>query len=1502
MSPFLLKGVDPTTFNVVASLLAEVLMLCAAHALSLFFKYRLSLFLRRGNPVSVAGLGRLPSGLLEALEVGHDLQWIGPCLFLLLLFLFDYSTTIAFAGLGFTTVPQRGSSATVLNLQSTNTQFPYEVLGDAANDRTLPQLEVLLASSGNKALSNEELWAELQQQEDTISPFVAAADALARGESVFLESSSSSGVLERHLNDRTLPQLEVLLASSGNNAVSNQELWTELQQQEDTVSPFVAAADALARGESVFLESSTSGVPGVSPFGSENDNLFGSGATLLSSSHYDIPLVALNQTLPLECNVEQPWRAMTQIRGVDLDFTLESVVPQCSYTSLRASGLYLEEHERVERMEITSYVSATSSVALYLQGQPTPLYGHNQPFILPANGHPLARDRLNVRDGRSVFGLGGVQLDQGVDLPLGRTALASGPLLPDGRREYHVAAQVLTCPPDPSRHNDKSDDTTCLSIITLHCDVLNTDKNVVPGELQDASCTLEQVQVVWGRGFVVNRPLLAAVAGVYGRNAAWATLSRQKRTLALHAIPAARFTLSTVEMRDSIEYVKSTSIDWIFIFFMSIPVGLCLGTGLWYVYGQRWILPIPDTGWAMLVLGAETARMGKVVPPDGGHLVHLRATVKQQVSNGTEEEAPVSNIYAPPLMEYSFADEQHSSFNTQTTASTRIEEHEEAQLGLSFRMHSVPEEAGPESTPDERPSPEADEEASFHSADQSMRSDRSRAAITSPWLWRCWKATESKSLWGAMLFSVGLVTFGAIAVHTAQWEPEATAATRTTHGTVTSADLVTVDDNSNNNIEMTENIPFHCFADKFALGQAVNDYLQGSGDVVTVKERYGHAMKDWCVDYIQDLSFLFAAKQDFNEDIEDWNTSSVVDFSYLFANAESFQGNLSGWDVSRGVTFRSAFEGAAAFNGDISGWDMSSARDVAFMFRQAVSFEGDLSEWNLSSVESLSYMLSEARRFQSDISGWDVARVTDFSGLFAQSPNFFTLTRFNADLSAWDVSSGQNFSRAFEYARFFNSNLSHWDMSSATDCSRMFYSADSFESDLSHWDVSNVENFEYMFYSTNVFESDLSKWDVSSGTNFRSMFYDTNRDFATNFSEWDVSRATDMSDMFAFLNSFDSDLSSWNVSRVTNFDSMFFSCQNFNSDLSQWDTQSAISMRQMFQRAFSFTSDLSGWDVSNVQDFYATFDDARSFNSNLSSWDVGRATTMQAMFQDATSFNGDISNWDVSRVSTFHYMFSGASAFEGGLSSWDVSSGITFDFMFRDAEKFNSNLCSWQDQFLDDVTTINMLKNTDCVSEEVSELYMCVYCPPTPAPSSAPSFSPSLSSSPSLSMAPSDGELLHQTLDSSYWVIDGFFIDIENIGNSPIRLTRLGVDIRNAGFFYALYKAGTGNGYTSSSAYGEWTLLGSPVSSVADSEQDVDLPDTVVLSPGERYSFYLYNTGQIRGAAGSGAATWEPYSGDDHVMVMHNYAVGGFFGSAAQYGQYNANRIRVYYEIIRSNL
>mmetsp|Transcript_25462 Transcript_25462/g.52994 ORF Transcript_25462/g.52994 Transcript_25462/m.52994 type:complete len:178 (-) Transcript_25462:312-845(-) len=151
-------------------------------------------------------------------------------------------------------------------------------------------------------------------------------------------------------------------------------------------------------------------------------------------------------------------------------------------------------------------------------------------------------------------------------------------------------------------------------------------------------------------------------------------------------------------------------------------------------------------------------------------------------------------------------------------------------------------------------------------------------------------------------------------------------------------------------------------------------------------------------------------------------------------------------------------------------------------------------------------------------------------------------------------------------------------------------------------------------------------------------------------------------------------------------------------------------------------------------------------------------------------------------------------------------------------------------------------------------------------------------------------------------VIDGFFIDIENIGNSPIRLTRLGVDIRNAGFFYALYKAGTGNGYTSSSAYGEWTLLGSPVSSVADSEQDVDLPDTVVLSPGERYSFYLYNTGQIRGAAGSGAATWEPYSGDDHVMVMHNYAVGGFFGSAAQYGQYNANRIRVYYEIIRSNL
>eukprot|EP00547_Thalassionema_nitzschioides_P014165 CAMPEP_0194250332 /NCGR_PEP_ID=MMETSP0158-20130606/22763_1 /TAXON_ID=33649 /ORGANISM="Thalassionema nitzschioides, Strain L26-B" /LENGTH=74 /DNA_ID=CAMNT_0038987103 /DNA_START=29 /DNA_END=250 /DNA_ORIENTATION=- len=63
---WILEGVDPSEFNLWASIIAEILQLGAGYVLSQFYSWVLSEYLRRGNKIPVEAVGQNPSGIVDA--------------------------------------------------------------------------------------------------------------------------------------------------------------------------------------------------------------------------------------------------------------------------------------------------------------------------------------------------------------------------------------------------------------------------------------------------------------------------------------------------------------------------------------------------------------------------------------------------------------------------------------------------------------------------------------------------------------------------------------------------------------------------------------------------------------------------------------------------------------------------------------------------------------------------------------------------------------------------------------------------------------------------------------------------------------------------------------------------------------------------------------------------------------------------------------------------------------------------------------------------------------------------------------------------------------------------------------------------------------------------------------------------------------------------------------------------------------------------------------------
>ena len=1326
-----LEGINPTAFNLYASFFAEILQLATAYVLGELFRWLLSQYLRRGKTIPIAALGRLPGGLIDSFHVASAMEWAPPAVFILVLFASDYATTIAFAGLGFETTVRPGPEAPVLSLERRNDAFPYDAIGDPAMDKTMSKLEVLLGRSGDNRIDQDTLF-ELDQQQNSVASFLEAADAIARGESVFLAQNE----LVQH--SPTLPGL-----SGGSN---------DLGELTDTDSVILFAQDS-------FLTAVNLAVP-LDCFGVEGDK----------------------EAFMLEINEE---------RGDRLDFRTTSKLPNCNFLSPRSSGIF--DEGQANRAEITAHASS-QSVSLYMLG------GGNKTkakFFFPPSGFPLARDRPgDFRQGRVVLGFGGV-IYGNIDIPFHSTTVASGSLIQEDFKQYTLVSQIdpERFPKDPSQ----AVNTTCLAVTSLECRVFPTEFETAYLEMDPKECDLLQVDLLWGRNFDVDSQLIAAIGGVHSRNAGWANTRRRKQTVTLHSVPAALFMLGSIEFRASNEEVKSTSIDSIFITFMCLPVGMCLVAGLVFLLGVKHLVAIPDDGCKMIQLGAEGAGTtidasldGKRVPQsshmgligerivlkydglnskqkvrrltldaslEGGNSSdQTRASASASVHCDSPVEGKLGKQKVRRLTLDASLEEGNSSDQTRASASASVHcdssvegnsgltcdegDHDQRNSPIHFgemdgRVGPINFDPQPSSTSRKR---EGDDPQRNRVADLPPQCHRHLDVVSGvgddgntcdpicrPDERRDGSAVRKSSLnqqhssrdsFNKIRLSLAPSSCNQNAVDLDRHErgkqgfpsPFGEQPDGPQPGLMAPSDYsgsmpcykdggMTPDSEQNNpspcdgrdllidSHPSGEDLPHDC-----SSGDAESDSEREvieDGDQDRCSSNTGGGTEDQKpVDvplqesYRRNILYVMGC-------IAFSVTLLILGGVFVkvkrvsgsqgspLSTATDSRNEIAEGRVPADRCFRNRLDLAAAVSAHFDGPPEKRS--------QVMDDYGPMEHWCVDKIEDFSYLFSGRRFADEDISTWNVSNGRSFSHCFFQSS-------FQGDLSTWDVSQSTDFSGMFAWAPLFNSNLSSWNVSGGIDFSYMFHHAASFNSDLSSWNVSHGEDFSWMLSERIVLSSNFSSWDVSNAIWFTGLFSDT---------------------------SFNGDLSGWDVSRGRDFRWMFREAHTFNGDLSRWNVSNSVTFEGMFEEAWSFNGDLSSWDVSNVKSFDKMFAFAVKFEGDLSGWDVSSGETFRQMFSDAKRFNGDLTGWDVSSGYDFGWMFNNAEKFNGDISDWDVSNGFKFVGMFVRAYEFTQDLCPWLSKFSENVDLEHIFVSTSCPTSD-TQFAMCHWCigQPTSAPTS----------------------------------------------------------------------------------------------------------------------------------------------------------------------------------------
>jgi len=219
---------------------------------------------------------------------------------------------------------------------------------------------------------------------------------------------------------------------------------------------------------------------------------------------------------------------INQWQGLPLDngdppVNFTSWVPNCIFSGIRQSGIYSAE-EVLEEAEILEFAFTIDG---YLEPEGYGLL-RNGDFaslvILTPEDKKLARDRDDLRKGRVVQGVEGVQYGN-FFIPFASTVIASGANLYKVRdppwkfkRLYSLVAEVRgSCPPLASGRSISG--LECLVLVSLFCDEFVEDFEIYAGSHSEANsstnCEVEDTFLIWGKNFVADSKLAAAVAGVY---------------------------------------------------------------------------------------------------------------------------------------------------------------------------------------------------------------------------------------------------------------------------------------------------------------------------------------------------------------------------------------------------------------------------------------------------------------------------------------------------------------------------------------------------------------------------------------------------------------------------------------------------------------------------------------------------------------------------------------------------------------------------------------------------------------------------------------------------------------------------------------------------------------------------------------------------------------------------------------------------------------------------
>jgi hypothetical protein len=225
------------------------------------------------------------------------------------------------------------------------------------------------------------------------------------------------------------------------------------------------------------------------------------------------PIASIPLEIPLNCTSERMVQyiqtqgyGLTQedidafrANGIDANVVVYgALLPNCTYTAARASGIFDEDSGALTDAEIVEHALLVPHQSFHYAGGVAPEYGlirngelfryAGATFELSPDDKTLAKDRSNWKEGRIVEGIEGLRYGNEV-IEFNRTVISSGPLIQvvnkpgaditstnpnnyDYIHSYMLVSTVKECPSPPSGIITTSQ---CLAFVFIECSRFNED-------------------------------------------------------------------------------------------------------------------------------------------------------------------------------------------------------------------------------------------------------------------------------------------------------------------------------------------------------------------------------------------------------------------------------------------------------------------------------------------------------------------------------------------------------------------------------------------------------------------------------------------------------------------------------------------------------------------------------------------------------------------------------------------------------------------------------------------------------------------------------------------------------------------------------------------------------------------------------------------------------------------------------------------------------------------